>query len=320
MKINGEKLRKERESKNFTIRDISIRIGVSSSSIGMYERGDRNPDDLVVKKLADFFGVDVAYFSEELDESTLTTIGEVDVELIDMKKIGMERSKGYCELCGDYAPFILKDGTPYLEVRRIEVDKNKSIFPMLCCNCDKKIEILNLESDIHTLKKKCIDKVGVPISSELRNDLVMVISEVQNDFAQKVFLYYAFTYIRDLLVEYKNELSKREINILLDVYKLGLENGDFRQDESTWVEQNYDFIATMCKDDDFWKEKFLKKEFNRKSIIRIVEEIRESLDFEYLLSVPHYILQSEYEFTLGNKIMQDYTVGILKDILLGNSR
>lgn len=320
MKINGDMLRKERESKGFTIRQFSKIIGVSQSSIGMYERGERNPDDLVVKKIADFFDMKVSYFSDEIDETLATSVEDIDAELIDMKKIGLKRSKGYCELCGDYAPFVLNDGTPYLEIRRIGVARGKSIFPMLCCNCDKKIEILGSEDDINMLEKKISNKVGVPISQELRNELLMIISEVQDNFALKTIFYYAFTYIRDLLIGYKNELSKSEMNALLDVYNMGLEKGNFYQDEDTWIEQNYDFIAKMCKDDDYWKIKFLRKDFNKKSFIRIVEEIRESLDFEYLLSVPHYVLQSEHEFTLKNDVMSNYTIGILKDILLGNFR
>lgn len=40
---------------------VAEAVGISSSALGMYENGLRNPRDDVKKKLADFYGVSVQY-------------------------------------------------------------------------------------------------------------------------------------------------------------------------------------------------------------------------------------------------------------------
>ena len=55
----GEKLRKLRGKK--TISEVAKAIGVSESSYIKYERGERNPSDVVKLRIAAYFGKTVGY-------------------------------------------------------------------------------------------------------------------------------------------------------------------------------------------------------------------------------------------------------------------
>lgn len=68
------------------------------------------------------------------------------------------RANGICQLCGKQAPFIDKDGKPYLESHHIvwmsaggedSIDNTVA----LCPNCHRRMHILNAEEDIMKLKK-----------------------------------------------------------------------------------------------------------------------------------------------------------------------
>ena len=69
-----------------------------------------------------------------------------------------ERAKGVCDLCGEEAPFITKDGTPYLESHHVITLSNNGPDTVynavaLCPNCHKKIHILEDKKDIDKLTK-----------------------------------------------------------------------------------------------------------------------------------------------------------------------
>lgn len=55
----AETLYSLRKDRGLTQSELSDAIGVSRSSIGMYERGDRNPDFKTLEKMAIFFGVSI---------------------------------------------------------------------------------------------------------------------------------------------------------------------------------------------------------------------------------------------------------------------
>lgn len=58
----GTRLRSLRKTKtSLTMKELGKKIGVSESAVGMYERGDREPDMEVVGKIADIFDVSVDY-------------------------------------------------------------------------------------------------------------------------------------------------------------------------------------------------------------------------------------------------------------------
>lgn len=70
-----------------------------------------------------------------------------------------KRANGYCDLCGNIAPFTDQEGNPYLEAHHIErlsaggIDSPDNMVA-LCPNCHKKIHHLNLQEDNDTLIAK----------------------------------------------------------------------------------------------------------------------------------------------------------------------
>ena len=72
-----------------------------------------------------------------------------------------KRANGYCELCGQKAPFIDNNGVPYLECHHIEwlsMGGMDSIdnCAALCPNCHRRMHIVNDPDDIKTLKAKLL--------------------------------------------------------------------------------------------------------------------------------------------------------------------
>lgn len=65
-----DRLRTTRMARNMTQKELGKRIGVSPSTIGMYERGEREPSFKVLEALADVFNVpiDGLYGEEEIDK------------------------------------------------------------------------------------------------------------------------------------------------------------------------------------------------------------------------------------------------------------
>ncbi len=77
----------------------------------------------------------------------------------------VRRANGLCQLCGNLAPFIKPNGTPFLEVHHIQWLSEEGVdIPentvALCPNCHRKIHFLNLKEDRDFLKhsvQKIID-------------------------------------------------------------------------------------------------------------------------------------------------------------------
>lgn len=57
----GQTLKNLRTSKNLSQSKLSKILGISSSTIGMYEQGRRFPDQATLTKIADFFEVSTDY-------------------------------------------------------------------------------------------------------------------------------------------------------------------------------------------------------------------------------------------------------------------
>ena len=69
MKMNfGQRLRKLRENKKITQKELSKILNVSESAIGMYERGEREPNFETVDKIANFFNVPTDYLLGRTDD------------------------------------------------------------------------------------------------------------------------------------------------------------------------------------------------------------------------------------------------------------
>ena len=77
----------------------------------------------------------------------------------------LRRADGYCQLCDLPAPFLRKDGTPYLEVHHIEYlsnggDDTIDNVAAICPNCHRKMHALNEISDLIKLKGKAKERLS----------------------------------------------------------------------------------------------------------------------------------------------------------------
>lgn len=54
-----ERLKMIRTQRGWTQRQVAQKMNISPSTIALYETGDRNPDPLMLKRLADFFNCSV---------------------------------------------------------------------------------------------------------------------------------------------------------------------------------------------------------------------------------------------------------------------
>ncbi|MGM1023763.1 MAG: helix-turn-helix domain-containing protein [Bacillota bacterium] len=145
MKIDGTKIKILRKRMNLTIQQLADQVGLSSSAIGMYERGKRNPDLKTIHIFARFFSVEIDYFLDGM------TVNQEKIDISYTVNQALERASGICELCGGMAPFIRSNGIPYLETYKI---KGSSHVAAVCPNCRKKLEILELPGDIIYLQQK----------------------------------------------------------------------------------------------------------------------------------------------------------------------
>lgn len=67
MVIFGDRLKSLRNSKGLSQADFAKQIGVSKSSVNMYERGEREPNFETLEAIADYFNVDLDYLMGKSD-------------------------------------------------------------------------------------------------------------------------------------------------------------------------------------------------------------------------------------------------------------
>ena len=60
-----------RTSSGLTQAEIAEKLGISRSTIGMYETGAREPDFETLEKIADFFNVDIDFLLGRTDKTTM---------------------------------------------------------------------------------------------------------------------------------------------------------------------------------------------------------------------------------------------------------
>ena len=85
----GERLKQLRLSKKMTQGDLAKKVGVSVSTIGMYERGQRSPDNEMLVKISRTFSVSV---------DTLLGVRELSHEAIDIMTEMKDKIMGSKEL------------------------------------------------------------------------------------------------------------------------------------------------------------------------------------------------------------------------------
>lgn len=78
----GKRIKKLRLEEGFKQKDLAEKLGISASSVGMYEREERQPDAETLKTIADFFDVSVDYIlgnSNKRDHNHLTAKDKRDI-------------------------------------------------------------------------------------------------------------------------------------------------------------------------------------------------------------------------------------------------
>jgi transcriptional regulator with XRE-family HTH domain len=77
----GKRLKKLRLEHKITQKELSIKLKISESAIGMYERDEREPSFEIVRKLACVFNVSTDYLIGDLDMSSINEINpEIDLQ------------------------------------------------------------------------------------------------------------------------------------------------------------------------------------------------------------------------------------------------
>ena len=71
------RMRELRSSRHFTQDDLSKRLGISKSTISMYENGNREPDFETLELIADFFNVDMNYL---IGKTTVASSSLIDID------------------------------------------------------------------------------------------------------------------------------------------------------------------------------------------------------------------------------------------------
>ena len=69
----GSRLASLRKEKDLSQAELGKLLGVAASTIGMYEKDNRQPNFEVEEKIADFFNVDLAYLRGKQEQKTLTS-------------------------------------------------------------------------------------------------------------------------------------------------------------------------------------------------------------------------------------------------------
>ena len=69
----GSRLASLRKEKDLSQAELGKLLGVAASTIGMYEKDNRQPNFEVEEKIADFFNVDLAYLRGKQEQKTLSS-------------------------------------------------------------------------------------------------------------------------------------------------------------------------------------------------------------------------------------------------------
>lgn len=92
MTIFPERLKKLREDRGLSQRELARLIGFAPSTIAMYETDKRNPDPETLQKLADFFGCSVDYLLGRVDNPK-GNLSSIPIEKLLPQAIPLDKTK-----------------------------------------------------------------------------------------------------------------------------------------------------------------------------------------------------------------------------------
>ena len=131
---------------NMDRKEFAEAIGVDQSAISRYEQGKMRPSKarverieyLLAEKGYDKPGVVIEQVKYD-DSNAYSRLNEYARRLI------IQGAGGCCELCGKKAPFLDKEGRPYLCLHEVDGDDSVEVtqrYVALCPNCNAKINVL----------------------------------------------------------------------------------------------------------------------------------------------------------------------------------
>lgn len=88
--------KKLRRDRGLSQSELAGRLGISKSAVNMYERGERRPDLEMIKRIADFFNVDLNYLLGFTDKVAGLSGDQTDsIPGVRMNTIELEVLKSY---------------------------------------------------------------------------------------------------------------------------------------------------------------------------------------------------------------------------------
>ena len=148
-----KQIKQKRLERGLKIQELADMTGISAASISMYESGKRIPSIKNINKISDALKLK----AEDLFDENYILMNSKENDLGCQE--AYKRAAGKCELCGQNAPFITREGEPYLIQKFIyyESEERKYAFA-LCPNCHAKLCILPCEGEKIYLLKKILNK------------------------------------------------------------------------------------------------------------------------------------------------------------------
>ena len=86
-----ERIKELREKNNLTISAFARSIGISPTSVSLYESGRQNPGKKTIQRICEVYGVDESYLTS--DDKAATEAGKTDKEIKAEKKPEMKPEK-----------------------------------------------------------------------------------------------------------------------------------------------------------------------------------------------------------------------------------
>jgi transcriptional regulator with XRE-family HTH domain len=87
----GGKIKKLREERKLSMRELGERVGVSHAHISKLESGINSPSVDLLQKLADFFDIDITYFF--MKQKDLDMFSEIEQELLKERDLSVDSLK-----------------------------------------------------------------------------------------------------------------------------------------------------------------------------------------------------------------------------------
>lgn len=107
--MKGNRIKNLREEMNMKQEELAKVLSISPSAVGMYERDEREPNDEITLKLAEYFNVSTDYL---LGKTDIRNPEKIDTDKINIglsKKDYNPPTKEQQEKIEEFAKFVLKD-------------------------------------------------------------------------------------------------------------------------------------------------------------------------------------------------------------------